>query len=278
MADVTSRPYVRIRPDGSGGLERWAELWEYRDVLVMLAVRDVRLRYKQTALGVVWVILQPLLAGFIFAVIFGRFAGLPSSGQPYLLFVFAGLLVWNLFSGVLQRAGNSLVGEAKLITKVYFPRLLIPGAAAAAALVDYLVSLGVMLILMAWFGVWPGWWLTLLPVVTLVTLALAVGLSLWISALNVRYRDFMYALPFLIQVWMYASPVVYGLEVIPERWRAIFAINPLVGIIEGNRAALLTGGAEVFPLLLVPTLAAVGALLTGSAYFRRVEREFADNL
>jgi lipopolysaccharide transport system permease protein len=278
MADVTPRPFIRIRPDGTGGLGRWGELWEYRDVLVMLAVRDVKLRYKQTALGVVWVVLQPLVAGIIFAVIFGRFAGLPSGGRPYLLFVFAGLLVWNLFAGVLQRAGNSLVGEAKLITKVYFPRLLIPGAAAAAALVDYAVSLGVMAVLMAWFGLWPGWWLALLPVMTLLTLALAVGLSLWVSALNVRYRDFMYALPFLIQVWMYASPVVYGLEMIPERWRGIFALNPLVGIIEGNRAALLGGGTEVWPLLTVPALAAAVALWSGAAYFRRVERDFADNL
>lgn len=278
MPDVASRPHIRIQPSSAGGLGHWAELWEYRDVLVMLAVRDVKLRYKQTALGVVWVILQPLVAGLIFAVIFGRFAGLPSGGKPYLLFVFAGLLVWNLFAGVLQRAGNSLVGEAKLITKVYFPRLLIPGAAAAAALVDYAVSLGVMGLLLAWYGVWPGWWLGLLPVVTLLTLALAIGISLWVSALNVRYRDFMYALPFLIQVWMYASPVVYGLEMIPERWRGIFSLNPLAGIIGGNRAALLGGGDAVLPQLIIPALAAAGALVSGALFFRRVERSFADSL
>lgn len=247
-------------------------------MLVMLAARDIKLRYKQTALGIVWVVLQPLVAGLIFAVIFGRFAGLPSGGHPYLLFVFAGLLVWHLFAGVLQRAGNSLVAEAKLISKVYFPRLLIPCAAAAAALVDYAVSLGVMAVLLAWHGVWPGWWLALLPVVTLLTLALAVGISLWISALNVRYRDFMYALPFLIQVWMYASPVVYGLEMIPERWRGLFAFNPLVGIIEGNRAALLGGGDAVLSHLLIPALAAGVVLVSGAYFFRRVERSFADNL
>jgi lipopolysaccharide transport system permease protein len=278
MSDATSRPHIRIRPAGADGLGRWGELWEFRDVLVMLAARDIKLRYKQTALGVLWVILQPLVAGIIFAVIFGRLAGLPSGGRPYLLFVFAGLLAWNLFAGVLQRAGNSLVGESKLITKVYFPRLLIPGAAAAAALVDYAVSLGVMAVLLAWHGVWPGWWLALLPVVTLLTLALAVGISLWVSALNVRYRDFMYALPFLIQVWMYASPVVYGLDLIPVHWRGVFALNPLVGIIEGNRVALLGGGPDVLPLLLFPTLAAVVALVSGAYFFRRVERSFADNL
>lgn len=277
MSDVASHPSIRIRPSGAGGRERWAELWEFRDVLFMLAVRDVKLRYKQTALGVVWVVLQPLVAGVIFAVIFGRFAGLPSGDRPYLLFVFAGLLAWHLFAGILQRAGNSLVGEARLITKVYFPRLLIPGAAAAAALVDYLVSLGVMAALLAWFGVTPGRELLLLPLVTLLTLALALGVSLWVAALNVRYRDFMYALPFVIQVWMYASPVVYGLELIPGRWQSVFALNPLVGIIEAHRWALL-GGAGSLTWLAVSAAAAVVALGSGAWFFRRVEQDFADNL
>ena len=278
MTVVFPPPHVRIRPSrGWLGL-RLGELWEYRDVLVMLAARDIKLRYKQTALGVLWVVLQPLIAGLIFAVIFGRFAGLPSGGQPYLLFVFAGLLGWNLFAGILQRAGNSLVAESKLISKVYFPRLLIPCAAAAAALVDYAISLGVMAVLLAWHGVWPGGWLALLPLVTLITLALGVGIGLWISALNVRYRDFMYALPFLIQVWMYATPVVYGFEMIPEKWRALFSLNPLVGIIQGNRAALLGGGEAVLSHLIIPALAAVVALVSGAYFFRRIERSFADNL
>lgn len=278
MTVASPPPHVRIRPArGWLGL-RLGELWAYRDVLVMLAARDIKLRYKQTAFGIVWVVLQPLVAGLIFAVIFGRFADLPSGGHPYVLFVFAGLLGWNLFAGILQRAGNSLVAEAKLISKVYFPRLLIPCAAAAAALVDYAVSLGVMAALLAWHGVWPGWWLALLPVSILITLTLGVGIGLWISALNVRYRDFMYALPFLIQVWMYATPVVYGLELIPERWRGLFALNPLVGIMEGNRAALLGGDSGGFAHLLVPALAAVAALVSGAYFFRRIERTFADNL
>ncbi len=277
MSDVATRPSIRIRPAGAGGRERWGELWAYRDVLFMLAVRDVKLRYKQTVLGVVWVVLQPLVAGAIFAVIFGRFAGLPSGDRPYLLFVFAGLLAWQLFAGILQRAGNSLVGEARLITKVYFPRLLIPGAAAAAALVDYAVSLGVMAVLLTWFGVAPGWELMLLPVVTLLTLALAVGISLWVAALNVRYRDFMYALPFLIQVWMYASPVVYGLELIPGRWQAAFTLNPLVGLIEAHRWALL-GGAGSLAWLAGSAIAAAVALGSGTWFFRRVEQDFADSL
>ena len=244
----------------------------------MLALRDLKLRYKQTVLGVAWVVLQPLVSGVIFAVIFGRFAGLPSDGRPYLLFVFAGLLGWNLFAGILQRAGNSLVMEARLITKVYFPRLLIPCAAAAAALVDFVVSLAVMAALLAWHGVWPGAWLLLLPVVVAIILALGIGASLWISALNVRYRDFMYALPFLIQVWMYASPVVYGLAMVPERWRGVFALNPLVGILEGLRTAMLGGGREVLVPLAMAAGMALVAVVSGAFFFRRVERGFADNL
>lgn len=278
MPAIPLKPHVHISPMRGWTALRFGELWEFRDVLVMLALRDVKLRYKQTALGIVWVVLQPLVAGVIFALIFGRFAKLPSDGQPYLLFVFAGLLGWNLFAGVLQRAGNSLVAEAKLITKVYFPRLLIPCAAATAALVDYVVSLVVMVALMLWYGIWPGWWLLLFPVVTLLTLGLAVGISLWVSALNVRYRDFMYALPFLIQVGMYASPVVYGLELIPVQWRDVFALNPLVGILEGGRAALLGGSDRVWLPLGISAVAAFAALVSGAFFFRRVERSFTDNL
>lgn len=278
MTAASPTTLVRIRPArGWPGLGL-RDLWAYRDVLVMLAGRDLRLRYKQTALGVLWVVLQPLLAGLIFAVIFGRFAGLPSGGRPYLLFVFAGLLGWNLFANILQRAGNSLVAEAKLITKVYFPRLLIPCAAAAAALVDYAVSLAVMAALLAWHGLWPGWGLALLPVVVVLTLALGVGLGLWVAALNVRYRDFMYALPFLIQVGLFASPVVYGLDLVPARWQPLFALNPLVGVLEGSRAALLGGGLADWSLLLVPAVAALVAVVSGAWYFRRVEQEFADVL
>jgi lipopolysaccharide transport system permease protein len=278
MPDAIAQPHIRIRPAQGWARLQLGELWEFRDVLVMLALRDIKLRYKQTALGIVWVLLQPLLAGVIFAIVFGHFARLPSGGRPYLLFVFAGLLGWNLFAGVLQRAGNSLVNESRLITKVYFPRLLIPCASAAAALVDFAVSLGLMLVLMTWFGVWPGAEIWLLPVVMLLTLALAVGVSLWVSALNVRYRDFMYALPFFIQAWMYASPVVYGLELIPARWRGWFGLNPMAGLLEGFRQALLGGSALSWPLLGLAAAFAGVMLVSGAFFFRRVEREFADNL
>ena len=273
-----SIPTLRIRPRHGLAALNLLEVWEYRDVLWMLTLRDIKLRYRQTALGVVWVILQPLLAGLLFALIFGRFAKLPSEGQPYLLFVFAGIMGWNLFNGIIQRAGNSLVAESKLITKVYFPRLIIPLAGALSALVDFAVTLVLMATLLAIHGTWPGAWITLLPVVLAVNLALAVGLGLWISALNVRYRDFMYALPFLLQVWMYASPVVYGLSLVPERWQGWFILNPMCGVLEGFRQTFLGASGLTIPAIVTTLSAAVLTLTSGAVYFRFVEQEFAERL
>lgn len=271
-------PVFRIQARSGWAALNLAEVWTYRDVLWMLVLRDIKLRYRQTALGIVWVVLQPLLAGLIFSVIFGRFAKLPSEGQPYLLFVFAGLMGWNLFNGVMQRAGNSLVAESKLITKVYFPRLIIPLAGALSALVDFAVALVLMVVLLIAYRTWSGVWLALLPVALLINLALAVGLGLWVSALNVRYRDFMYALPFLLQVWMYASPVVYGLSLVPEHWRPWFALNPMCGVLEVFRQALL-GSSALDCWTMAATLGGAGfALVSGALYFRRVEQEFAEQL
>jgi lipopolysaccharide transport system permease protein len=271
-------PVFRIRARSGWAALNLAEVWAYRDVLWMLALRDIKLRYRQTALGIVWVVLQPLLAGLIFSVIFGRFAKLPSEGQPYLLFVFAGLMAWNLFNGVMQRAGNSLVAESKLITKVYFPRLIIPLAGALSALVDFTVALVLMVILLIAHHTWSGIWLALLPLALLVNLALAVGLGLWVSALNVRYRDFMYALPFLLQIWMYASPVVYGLSLVPVQWRPWFALNPMSGVLEAFRQAFL-GVSSLDGWTIAASLGgAMLALASGAVYFRRVEQEFAEQL
>ena len=278
MSASPAIPVLRIRPRHGLAALNLLEVWAYRDVLWMLTLRDIKLRYRQTALGVVWVILQPLLAGLLFAVIFGRFAKLPSEGQPYLLFVFAGIMGWNLFNGVIQRAGNSLVAESKLITKVYFPRLVIPLAGALSALVDFAVALVLMVALLAAHGAWAGPWLALLPVVLIVNLALAVGLGLWISALNVRYRDFLYALPFLLQVWMYASPVVYGLSLVPERWRGWFALNPLCGVMEGFRQAFLGTSGLTGAAIWSTLIWALVMLVSGAVYFRSVEQEFAERL
>lgn len=278
MSVVAPRPHLRIRPArGWLGLPV-RELWEFKDVLVMLAVRDIKLRYKQTALGVVWVVLQPLLAGLLFTLIFGRFLNLPSDGAPYLLFVFAGLTGWQLFAGIVQRAAGSLVSEARLITKVYFPRLLVPLAASASVLLDYAVACFVMLGLLALHGLWPGWHILLLVPATGLALLLGVGTSLWLAALSVRYRDFVHATPFLLQVWLYASPVVYAGSVIPGKWQALFACNPMFGIIGLFRSAWL--GAELCagPALLIGGGVALVLFLTGAAYFRWNEQEIADRL
>lgn len=269
-------PTVVIRPTSGWAALNLRELWQYRDLLMILAGRDVKLRYKQTALGVVWVVLQPLIAAVIFAVIFGMFAKLPSDGLPYLLFVFCGLLPWNYFSGALQRAGNSLITDARLISKVYFPRLLIPLASTLAVLIDFAVTLGVLVVLMVIYQVAPTWRILTLPFFLIVTTLTATGVSLWLSALNVKYRDFMYAMPFLIQVWMFASPVVYAASIVPEQWRSLYSLNPAVGFIEGFRWALLGESALGIDMILSTVVFSLLIFVSGAFFFRRVERGFAD--
>jgi lipopolysaccharide transport system permease protein len=269
-------PAVIIQPASGWAFLNLHEIWAYRDLLWILAGRDIKLRYKQTALGVIWVVLQPLVSALIFAGIFGNLANLPSDGHPYLLFVFAGLLPWNLFAGALQRAGNSLVSDARLITKVYFPRLLIPLASTAAVLVDFLVALAVMAVLLAAYQTPLTARILALPFFLLLTLLTATGTSLWLSALNVRYRDFMYALPFLVQVWLYASPVTYATSLIPDHWRWVYGLNPAVGFIEGVRWSLLGRSALSLEMLVGAMLAALLVFISGAFFFRRVERSFAD--
>jgi lipopolysaccharide transport system permease protein len=272
------RSTVIIRPTKGWAVLNLRELWQYRDVLVMLALRDIKLRYKHTALGVIWVVLQPLVAGLIFAVIFGKFAKLPSDGNPYLLFVFAGLIAWTFFAGAIQRAGNSLITDSRLITRVYFPRLLVPLSGTVSALLDFLVSLLLIAGLLIYYQVNPGWPLLLLPLFLLLTLILATGVSLWLSALNVQYRDFMYALPFLIQVWLFASPVAYTAGLVPEKWKLVYSLNPMVGIIEGFRFVFLGASSLTLEMLLISVFLAVAAFVSGTFFFRRVERSFADFL
>jgi lipopolysaccharide transport system permease protein len=272
----TRKPAVTIRPSRGWAALNLRELWHYRDLLYILAQRDVKLRYKQTVLGVAWVVLQPLVASLIFAVIFGLFADLPSDGVPYLLFVFAGMLPWNYFSGALQRAGNSLIGDARLISKVYFPRLIIPLASTFAVLIDFAVSLVVFFVLALVYRYGFSWQIAALPYFLFITTLGAVGVSLWLSALNVQYRDFMYALPFLIQVWMFASPVVYSSSLIPERWRWLYALNPAVGYIEGFRWSLLGQATLDWWMVLSATIVSLLAFVGGAFFFRRVERTFAD--
>jgi lipopolysaccharide transport system permease protein len=265
----------RSRPWGTSDLR---ELWAYRELLLFLIWRDVKVRYKQTALGVAWVVVQPVVQMVIFTLLFGRLAGLDShtGGVPYPLFAFAGLLPWTFFSAAVTNSGNSLVGSAHLITKVYFPRVLVPAAAVAAGLVDLLVSSAVMVALLAYYRVAPSWEaLVAVPLLVLLTALLALGTGMLLSALNVKYRDIRHALPFAMQVWMFASPVIYPSALVPDPWRRLLALNPVAGVIEGLRAALFGGP---FPWESLGLAAAVTLLLlvVSALVFRRLERSFAD--
>jgi lipopolysaccharide transport system permease protein len=269
-------PTLRIRATKGWAALNLHELWRYRDLLGILVERDIKLLYKQTALGVGWVVLQPLIAAFIFAIIFGRLAKLPSDGVPYLFFVFCGLTVWTYFSGALQRAGNSLVRNSQLVSKVYFPRLLIPLAHTLGALVDFVVMLVVLSVMMVIYRVSPSLRLAAIPGLLILMTFTATGIALWFSALSVKYRDTAYAVPYFLQVWMFASPVVYSAHIVPERWQIWFALNPAVGLIEGFRWAVMGRGVINVPILWITIAMSLLILLSGAYFFRRVERSFAD--
>ena len=270
------RPTVVVEPTSGWAALNLRELWSYRDLLAILAGRDVKLRYKQTALGVIWVIMQPLVAAAIFTVMFGRFARLPSDGHPYIVFVFAGVVVWSYFAAILQRAGNSLISDSRLITKVYFPRLAIPLASTFSALLDLIVGLIVLAAMLMVFRIAPSWRLLTLPLFILLAAVAATGVSLWLSALNVRYRDFVHAMPFLLQVWMFASPVAYATSIVPEKWRLLYALNPAVAFIEGTRWAVLGRSSVTVPIVVVAAIVSSVVFLGGAFFFQRVERSFAD--
>lgn len=277
LADAPERqPTLVLHATSGWSAINFREMWQYRDLLLILIERDVKLRYKQTAIGILWVVIQPLLAAGIFSIIFGLFAKLPSGGMPYLLFNFAGLVGWNYFSGALQRASGSLISNSQLISKVYFPRLIIPFAHTLAVLIDFAVMFGLLLVLMAFYHVWPTWRILTLPFFLFLGTVSAAGMSLWLSAMSVRYRDFMYALPFMIQVWMYASPIVYSVTLIPAKWRGLYAINPLVGFVEGVRWSTLGVSALNAPMLIMSVLISGAIFIGGAFFFRRVERSFAD--
>lgn len=268
--------YLRIQRSSGWSALNIVELWKFRDLFWILAMRDVKLRYKQTALGVSWVVIQPLLTSGIFAVIFGVLAELPSGDTPYLLFAFAGTLPWTLFAQSLQRAGSSLVSGREMISKVYFPRMILPMSSSIAVLIDFFVGLATISILFLIYKVTLTWNLLAIPGLVLINLLISVGVSLWVSAFSVYYRDFIYALPFLIQAWMYASPVAYDTSIIPQKWYLLYSLNPMVGVIEGFRWALL--GEIDFPLqaLGIALGMSLFIFITGAFVFRRIERSFAD--
>lgn len=261
--------------------QRWPELqlrdlWDYRELVYFLVWRDLKVRYKQAVLGVIWAVLQPLVTIALFTVVFGRFAGLPSEGAPYPVFALAALLPWQLFSAAVSGSSASLVGSANLLTKVYFPRLIIPIAAVVSTVVDFAITTCLLVVLMAWYGIHPGPGVLLLPLFALEALVLALAIGLWTSALNVQYRDVQFVLPFTLQVLLFASPVAYSATLVPQgSWRALYALNPLVGIIQGFRWALL-GAAPPGPMAGLSILVTVALLVGGLFFFKRMENSFAD--
>lgn len=271
-----SRPYVTIEPLKGLGLPSWSELWMYRDLFMMLVWRDILVRYKQTVLGAAWAILQPLTAMLIFTIIFGRLAKIPSDELPYPVFAYSGLLIWTYFSQTLTQASNSLIQNERLVTKIYFPRLLMPTAPVAAGLLDMAIGSILLLFLLPYFGVGfsPNIWAA--PIMILLAATSSMSAGILISALNVKYRDFRHVLPFLVQIWMYASPVVYPASMIPEKWRLLFAINPMVGAVSGFRWAILGTDVNPWPLVAVSSISALIILLFALVYFSRSEEYFAD--
>lgn len=272
---AAENPPVVLEPSRSWVSLNLRDLWVYRELLYFLTLRDVKVRYKQTILGVAWVVMQPLLTTIIFTVFLGMLVKVPSDGIPYPLFAYTGLLPWAFFSGAVANSSNSLVGSAHLITKVYFPRMIIPGAAVGARLVDFAISAVILVGLMIYYGVGLTWSILMLPALVLLIMLLTLGLGMWTSALNVKYRDVGVALPVLIQLGMYVSPVLYPLSLVPERWRWLYALNPLVGILENFRAALLGKDFNWYALT-VSVVVTLVVLVYASYDFRRMERGFAD--
>jgi lipopolysaccharide transport system permease protein len=266
-----------IRPSSGWVSLNLKELWARRDLLYFFVWRDIKVRYKQTLFGGLWAIIQPLLLMVVFSIFLGRITGIAPAGMPYPIFAFAALVPWTLFSSSLISSSGSLVGSANLVQKVYFPRLLLPVAAVGSYLLDFVIAMVVLVLMMLWFGILPsaqGLWV--LPL-TLLAVGASLAVGVWLAAINVRYRDVRYAVPFLVQLWLFASPIAYSTSLVPEQWRALFQLNPMAGVVEGFRWALLGAGTPP-PLeaMLASVVVTIVVLLGGLAYFRRVERTFAD--
>jgi lipopolysaccharide transport system permease protein len=267
---------VVIRPSKGWRALDLRELWAYRELLYFLMWRDIKVRYKQTVLGASWAVIQPFLTMVVFSIFFGRLAGVPSDGVPYPVFSFAALVPWTFFATGLTQAANSMVGSQDVIKKVYFPRLAIPTSTVLAGVVDFGIAFVFLLAMMALYGIIPGLAIVVVPYLLLLALTAALGAGLLLAALNVQYRDVRHAVPFLVQFWLFASPIAYGSSLIAEPWRTVYALNPMVGVVEGFRWALI--GTEIAPgrLILVSSASAIVMLVTGALYFRRMERTFAD--
>jgi homopolymeric O-antigen transport system permease protein len=269
-------PSLYIEPPKGWASIGLRELWDYRELLYFLTLRDVKVRYKQTALGAAWAIIQPLFMMLVFSLFFGRLAKVPSDGIPYPIFAFCALLPWQLFANALTESSNSLVGNQNLITKVYFPRLVVPISAVLGGLVDFAIAFVILLLMMTYYHIVPAWAIVTLPGFLLLAIMTALGVGLWLSALNVQYRDVRYTINFVIQFWLFATPVAYPSSIVPARWRALYGLNPMAGVVEGFRWALLGKADPPGALLWVSVAVVIALLIGGLYYFRRMEAQFAD--
>jgi lipopolysaccharide transport system permease protein len=270
-------PSLMIRPSSGWPSLGLRELWEYRELLYFLTWRDIKVRYKQTALGAAWAIIQPFFMMIVFSCFFGNLARIPSDGIPYPIFVYSALLPWQLFAHALAESSNSVVANERLITKVYFPRLIVPLSSILAGLVDFAIAFIVLAGMMVYYSIIPIWWSVLaVPLFVLFTMMTALGVGLWLSALNVQFRDVRYTLTFITQLWLFATPVAYPSSIVPEKWRALYGLNPMAGVVEGFRWSLLGKSESPGPLLLISVVVVIALLVGGLYYFRRMERTFAD--
>lgn len=274
--DTAASPAIRIRPSRGWVSLNLHELWEYRELLYFLVWRDIKVRYKQTALGAAWAIIQPFFTMVVFTLFFGGLAKIPSDGIPYPVFAYAALVPWTFFANGLNQSANSLVGSAHLITKVYFPRLAVPIATVLSGVVDFVLAFIVLLGMLLVYGILPTFNVVWLPLFLLLALVTSLGVGLWLSALNVQFRDVRYVVPFLTQIWLFATPIAYPSSLLPEAWRTLYGLNPMVGVVEGFRWALLGANTTPGPIIGVSALAASALLVSGLYYFRRMEKTFAD--
>lgn len=277
-APVDDLPELVIRPSRGWAALNLSDLWRYRELILFLAWRDISVRYKQTVLGAAWAIIQPFFTMVVFSVFFGQLGKIPSDGLPYPVFTYCALIPWQLFAYSLSESGNSLVANQNLITKVYFPRVAIPISATLGGLMDFVISFVVLMGLMLFYHISPTTAIWTLPLFVLLALVTALGAGLWLSALNVEYRDVRYTIPFLTQFWMFLTPIAYPSSIVPAAWQTLYGINPMVGVVEGFRWALLGKGNPPGPLMIVSVLAAVALLVSGMYYFKRMERSFADKV
>lgn len=255
----------------------WQDLWNYRELFYFLAWRDILVRYKQTAIGIAWALIRPFLTMVVFTVVFGNLAKLPSEGVPYPILVFAAMLPWQFFANSLSESSNSLINNVNLVSKVYFPRLIVPASAVIVSFVDFMISGMILLGLMAWYNFVPSWRIVALPIFIVIAFGASIGVGLWMAALNVEYRDFRYIVPFVVQFGLYISPVGFSSQIVPEQWRLLYSLNPMVGVIDGFRWAILGGESQIYLPGFALSLAIVVLLLwSGIWYFRKMERTFAD--